>query len=319
MTDGTVSPVPPLLVFAICTRDRPVLLAECLRSILKARATDRLRLAVIVVENAAREGCANIVAGIAADAPFPLRHVLHTDLGIPQARNRSVEEALAIGADWIAFIDDDETLAEDWLIEAAHLIEGEEGDVHVGPVFARHDGPRPVWLGREKVHFGADGEMIDWAATNNAIAKRRVFTEAAMWFDPALRFTGSEDKEFFSRVARSGATIRWSDAIRVYEWWPAVRLRPAWHLRRRYWTILHYARSEVASGKRGVRIRMLRTGLGFLISALPLLVAGVIAFPFARGRRVLFRGAVKLAEAAGHVGGLLGLTFEPYRRIEPER
>ena len=97
---------------AICiiTRRRPDGLARLLRSLEVISAPDGVGVEVVVVENDAP-----------TEKPPPgtslrIHHAFEPEPGIPAARNRTLEIALADpGIDALAFLDDDETVESDWL------------------------------------------------------------------------------------------------------------------------------------------------------------------------------------------------------------
>src|SRR5688572_22031266 len=108
--------MPPLVAVCICTRSRPQMLRRCLASVLSQHLNGaRLRMRVLLVDNnpepAARpiydELCAGELGGGYVHCPKP---------GIPVARNAAIAAALRVGADYIAFLDDDEVAPEHWLM-----------------------------------------------------------------------------------------------------------------------------------------------------------------------------------------------------------
>lgn len=133
------------VVVAICTRNRPQLLRSCLESVLGLVVPPRVQPCIVVVENDALPTCRCYVESCMREAPEPWKIVYghEPNLGIPLARNLSVEIALGEDPDWIAFIDDDEVVDHQWLermIGAAHEL---DCDVLQGPVEYSYQGALP--------------------------------------------------------------------------------------------------------------------------------------------------------------------------------
>ena len=83
------------------------------------------RIQIVVIENALTPGSAEIVSAVQQQTPIKIHYRLEPRSGIPFARNAALDLANALGADWIALIDDDEYAEPDWLLklyEALHCI-----------------------------------------------------------------------------------------------------------------------------------------------------------------------------------------------------
>ena len=98
---------------AICiiTRRRPDGLARLLQSLELISVPEGVEVELVVVENDAPSD----------RTPPPtrlrMRHAFEAEPGIPAARNRTLEIALADpGIEMLAFLDDDETVDSEWLV-----------------------------------------------------------------------------------------------------------------------------------------------------------------------------------------------------------
>lgn len=308
------------LVVTICTRERAEPLGRCLAALAADPQPAGMELAVVVVENEAAPRLGPMLAGIARSAPFALHHVHEPRLGIPMARNRAVEAALALDPDWIGFIDDDEEVLPGWLAAMAQAAHSLGADVIVGEVVPRIDGPRPAWMGRARPRRQKTGEQQMSAATNNTLARARLFRSDGLGlrFDERFRFSGGEDVALFGEATRQGARILWTADAPVEERWPPVRLTPGWHLRRVFSTQLvterivrtrDGRRAWLSSGPRNA-FETLR-GLGMLAVAL-------LSWPVARrfAARSAFKGAKKLAAASAWAAVPWKIERNPYSRVD---
>ena len=303
------------VVITVCTRGRPDGLRACLESLRALPPEPGVTLEAVVVENEPAPAQPHLHA---PDAALPIHYVHEPRLGIPVARNRAAEAALARGADWIGFIDDDETVRPDWLSAMTAAIRRGDADVIVGGVMPDYGADAPDWLGRPHPVDRPEGALMPEAPTNNTLAARRIFEDLALRFDERIGFGGGSDVDFFRRATRAGAVIRWTTRAVVEERWPPVRMTMEWHRRRSFTDAEAVARRDLAlDGLRatpGILFGALRKG----VSGGALLLLAVLARPCAarRSRRWRFRGGKKLAEATGRMAGLLGRRSERYRVVD---
>ena len=160
---------------------------------------------------------------------------MHCPAGnISIARNACLD---ASTADFLAFIDDDETATADWLCELVATAEASDADVVLGPVRALYDGAAPAWMRRGDFHstrpVWVNGE-IRTGYTCNALLRMQAAALRGRRFNLALGRSGGEDTEFFAHVHRSGGRIAFSPEAVVEEPVPAARARLAWLARRRF-------------------------------------------------------------------------------------
>lgn len=100
----------------ICTYNNAALLERTLEAISRLRVPAQVRCGVLVVDNNCTDETPEVVDRWTASFPLPLRRVREPVQGLTPARLRGV---LSTDAEWIAFVDDDCLLAEDWVEQAA--------------------------------------------------------------------------------------------------------------------------------------------------------------------------------------------------------
>jgi len=169
-----------------------------------------------------------------------LRIVLETQLGIPFGRNRAAREALKSESNLLVFVDDDETVAKDWL---EHLVDGYRSStavllgapVRINPLTGNHP-----WIVRkmhenignlykrneERAARRADLNSTHGVTivTNNWLAEMTLFSKHGIWFDEQLQFSGGEDTKFYHEARSLGLTTGWVSDAYVYETVPPSRL-----------------------------------------------------------------------------------------------
>lgn len=113
------SPTLPSLEIVICTYNNAPMLDRALAAIARQRFPAGLGWSVLVVDNNCTDETPAVVRRHARAGIIPsLRRVVELEQGLTPARLRGVKES---GAEWIAFVDDDCVLAEDWLEQAVRF------------------------------------------------------------------------------------------------------------------------------------------------------------------------------------------------------
>ncbi|GGB07858.1 glycosyltransferase [Allosediminivita pacifica] len=223
------------------TRRRPQMFSDLLDSFAWMRVPEGVELVYLFAENDDETTMTGIVEGFAERTGAETYLELETRQGIPMARNRVLDMALADGCDFLTFVDDDETVDRDWLVQLYDTISGEELDLVGGPV--RYQPPQGSVLSREnravldvvQGRSGRDHAKRSERArtheghrvavyTNNWIARLSRVRELGVRFDEAARFTGGSDTKFYKDFREAGGRTGWAPGAYVCETRPLSRL-----------------------------------------------------------------------------------------------
>lgn len=277
---------------------------------------------IIVVENNAHKTLTAVLERLLDDYPkVELIYRLEPIVGIPFARNRSVDTVLEYEADWVAFVDDDEEVEPGWLATMLRAARELRADALTGAVRTVSSVEPPSWWKAGRDDGRRHGQVLETAATNNTLLNcdwlRRA--DRPLRFNEKLRFTGGSDTELFYRLTDRGGTIRWvSDAV-VRETVPEARLTMHWQAVRKARIKANNARNyKDRNGTFAACGKYLPSALRRCLLTLPLVAAGLACRPFSRihSDRLLFSGLKSAASAFGAARGLAGWELEPYRRVE---
>lgn len=309
-----------LVCIGICTAGRPTLLAKCLASLVRQQTPPDYGVALVVVDNDTPPRARSIVEAAAAHARFPVWHLHEPRRGISFARNRVLDHALAINAAWVAFIDDDETAAPDWLETLIGASLRHKADVIQGPVVPQFRGPPPFWAQPAPPPL-REGEGMKFAATGNVLFAAWLIRAdgLALRFDEAMAISGGEDTDFFLRARYGGATITYSAEPLVTEEVPPERLSFSHQMKTAFRTGANdvYIKRKLYGSARlflrrlpQVLLRLMRGMLQMLLS--PLLALGGLA----RFKRAALAGGRMVFKSSGVLAGLLRLRPSSYRKID---
>jgi succinoglycan biosynthesis protein ExoM len=149
------------------------------------------------------------------------------------ARNKAIESATG---DWIAFIDDDEFPAPDWLLNLFKTCAAFKADGTLGPVKPYFDTEPPKWV-RKGGFFDRPshptGFRVNWdqARTGNVLFRKKILQGVDEVFRSEFN-TAGEDVDFFRRMMADGHTFVWSNEAVAFELVPASRCNRKYLLRR---------------------------------------------------------------------------------------
>ncbi len=206
---------------------------------------------ILVVDNNSSDNTQQVLARLASEPGATLHFVHEAEQGIPHARNRALAECLALGSNYMLFMDDDELPGEGLLAGAVDALGHEEAEVAGGRVEIKFaPGQRPAWLNDELLGFfgkNDHGQQAFWIIdhstplwTGNIAYRMELFAR-----DPELRFDprynrlghavgGGSDAIMFRAMIDRGLRIRYRPDMVVDHY------VDEWRLRRRYFLKLHF-------------------------------------------------------------------------------
>jgi glycosyltransferase involved in cell wall biosynthesis len=311
---GTLVRRAPRVAVCVATYRRPGLLRALLESLAAQRFRHRAAdVLVVVVDNDAGESARAVVDAADAWFPFPLEYAVEPERNISLARNRAVGRALARRADFLAFVDDDETAHADWLDQLLDAQARFGADAVQGSVLPRFTAPPPRWAVRGGFFVQtapAAGTVLPVASTNNVLASASLFA-GAQAFDPRFGLGAGEDSLFFMRAARNGARIVAAPAAVTDEHVGPERSRAPYVLRRafRHGNTAVFCERALPSAQRRVASRLLKSALRVVAAA------AVLPFSVVRGRAGVVSALSLVCMGAGSWVALTGHRVQEYRRL----
>jgi len=235
-----VSETDVILSVVVCTYNRVELLERLLHS-LSAVQADPDRFEVIVVDNNSTDDTSRVAeSGIVTRSRFT--YVAEERQGLSYARNRGWQEACGV---YVAYLDDECTVPENWISMALELIREPAADVFGGPYFGSYLTTPPFWWKSsyesyqlsDTARFLNDGEYIRGA---NLFIKRSVLASSD-GFDADLGMTGGviaygEESEWQRRYRKTTEkpTVFYDPHLFVYHLVRKEKYDPRYMLRSRF-------------------------------------------------------------------------------------
>jgi glycosyltransferase involved in cell wall biosynthesis len=300
---------------AVCvtTYRRPDGLSRLLRSLhAQTFSGTRPALQLVVVDNDAAGGSRDVCVESAPRDDWPRTYAIEPRRGIPYGRNTALAHVRA-DMEFVAFIDDDEVAAPDWLDRLLAAQQRFQADVVAGPVTPVFAEGTPAWVIRggffQRPRYRS-GQPLNVAYTCNVLVRRDILRDMAGPFDTRFGLSGGEDSHLFRRLAQAGYRLVWEDAAMVQESIPRSRSTVGWLLRRALRTANSMALIEVDLSRSPLRRpRIVVKGLAWMLLGLLLTPGGLLL-----GRHRSVQGGRYFCYGLGLLLGLCGMRYEEYRR-----
>lgn len=219
----------------VSTYRRPEGIRKCLISLLEQQ-TD-IPYEIVVTENEAGYPSREVIEPLIQQAEaqgISVKYVCEPRKGYSFVRNRGVEEA---SGEYLAFIDDDETAAVDWLQQLMNACREWDADAVHGRVEYLFPDNFPQWMRRidfyERHRGNPRQESFEapWFGTNNLLLKRSTVHRTPI-FDEAFSYTGMEDADLGVYLVTLHRKIIQAPQAIVREMQSLQRSRPSFFFRR---------------------------------------------------------------------------------------
>jgi succinoglycan biosynthesis protein ExoM len=297
----------------ICTCDRPAgidrLLTALERIDLAGLTIDQLE--IIVVDNRPDGRARAICRAHQARLGVPLHFCEEQNRGISFARNRAVAEALARGADFVAFLDDDDVPRSDWLLRLLKKHKETGAEIIMGIWDLPDDFRVPRHLSRLQSLARPDFDRpnhygIPHNGCNVLIRRSAIERLGEPPYRPEFALTGGEDLDFFMRAHKAGAHIVAAKASVVMKDPGAARATLAGALREAFCSGCNRARLtlEHLPPERNAKLRRRRP------KRLAKSIGRLSPFSLSKSVAALEETAMVLGEIYGALGG----RYSYYRR-----
>lgn len=234
------------LSIVIATYNRATLLLDALKSVIRQSAPAQ-EWECVVVNNNSSDNTSECFAEFAGGHPeYNLRIVDEPNQGLSYARNRGIRESVG---EYIAIIDDDEHIAEDFVAAYIRLFDDvPEAVAAGGPIVARYPTGRPRWMScyterpiANTMYFGEEVREFpkgrvpgggNMALRRSAIRRYGVFDTSLGYSGESL--IGGEECDLFERLQIADAKYYYVPTAVMYHIIPREKLTKEYFARLSY-------------------------------------------------------------------------------------
>lgn len=313
----------PFVAVGICTFQRTEPLIELLESIGAQTGQIDADVVILIVDN-------NPTPSVPQDrvrksTPYNVRIVHEPRTGLVHARNRLFELAEETGADWLIGVDDDATVAKDWLAQWMQGTSKMEAKILLSDIQLMFSDAVSPFIPQRQFAQPAEGKPPRVLATGNYAISREVFARnggLGLRFHPDFNHIGGEDAEFFLRAKRQHGIVLsgWPNA-RVYEKQRGHRLTLRYHLNRTlctqmcgYYIAALHRKDHILKKPRPMAIMLTRRTIRSIGKGLAALTSGALTLPFDRslGKKTIGIGLEHMTRAYAVVPYLFGKASRRY-------
>jgi succinoglycan biosynthesis protein ExoM len=237
----------------ICTFRRPQI-TETLQSLAHLDIPAGCTLRVIVADNDDTPSAQETVT--MAELPFDVLYVHAPGRNISIARNAILDAATA---DYLAYIDDDETADPAWLVTLYATAIEHTADVVFGPALSVYPPEAQSWMVDGDYHSTTQPDgitQVQTGATCNVLIDRGSQAVQGARFDLDLGRSGGEDTVFFYGIAQRGGTLWFAHGAKVFEKVEPKRLSLGWLIERKIRSGQSYAVAQLQDGSNTVSTRV---------------------------------------------------------------
>jgi succinoglycan biosynthesis protein ExoM len=282
----------------VCTYRRTHFLKRLLDKLENQKTGNRFTFSIIVCDNDADKSATPVVASFSHSTAIETVYCSEPRKNIALARNKVLEWA---HGEFVAFIDDDEFPADDWLEKLYDACQAHDASGVLGPIRPHFEETPPSWIvkGRfcERPEHST-GRVMAWdeSRTGNLLFRRSILEGINEPFNPEFG-TGGEDKDFFRRMSERECVFIWCNEGIVHETVPPSRWRRAYMLK--------------SALLRGRNILKHSSGVWRFIvvsvAAVPL-YALFLPITVVLGHHRFMKYSIKLCDHAGRLLAILGLN-----------
>lgn len=224
------------LSLVIATYNRSQSLVRTLKSVVRQSAAPEQWECVVVNNNSSDTTAADFAAFAAVHPRFNLRMVDEPKQGLSNARNCGIANS---AGEYIAIVDDDETLAPEYIASYIELFDNNSRAIAAGgAVIPRYENVRPKWLSHyteqliaNPIRFGRGVRRFPASripAGGNMAFRREAFAKYG-GFNPALgrngeSLAGGEECDLFERMRAGGEVLYYVGQAAIYHHIPDEKL-----------------------------------------------------------------------------------------------
>lgn len=227
---------PSTCTLIVTTYNRADLLARLLEHGKELLLPPGWTIDCLIIDNHPDRHAEAVVAALPADYPIPVRYISELRPGVSHARNRGIAESQSA---YLVFVDDDEWLDANWLLNVLGVVEAHDADVVGGRILLWWEAvEKPEWFNLQHAGLLSQkdyGEEFKQVFTRGAITapfcvKAELFQRNGVFRVDLGRSAGSclagEETDWHQRALGQGARYYYCGKALTHHWVAPNRITP---------------------------------------------------------------------------------------------
>lgn len=301
-----VKPQVKSVAVACCTYKRPEKLRCLLSSLVEMKKPD-VPTKILIVDNDIEQSSKPVVDEFLDK--LNIHYVVEKNKGLSNARNGALKGAIELGVSHIAFVDDDETVDENWLVTHIDFYNQFE-NIYIsnGPAYSIFKENTPDYV--KKCTLFAPyvckklGKIKKTCPSNNVFMPIDIVKDNDVYFSTEFNSSGGEDTDFFGRLTALGFNIGWNYNAKVYEIVEESRTDFKWLMKKAYNNGLITGCMKAKKNKNAFK-----KALYILDKLIKVVVFAILAVPaILFGMSVFTNSLVRLFSTVGLISGVMSFN-----------
>lgn len=223
------------IIIGVCTYNRIQLLKECLDSLGNMLLPQGYDITVVIADNSFDKNAEKTYTeskNKLQKERLQFSYLSVTRQGISFPRNAILQYSKDTDADYLAFIDDDETADKDWIFNLVAFTDKNDLDCVNGFVQYKYSDTAPKWMKHSNAHGGPRNKKKPTGSTNNIIYNLHYLKQHKLSYEETYALSGGEDTFLFKQILNSGGRCGYCPDAVTYESVHTERESLAWLCKR---------------------------------------------------------------------------------------
>jgi len=295
------------LAIGLATYKRPIMLERCVHSLQKMNTASDIEMCIIIADNDANGTAKRIVEELRKNTKYTIYYQVEKGRGIPFARNNILKQALELDIDYLAFIDDDEWVNENWLRAHWNYMKKSDADVTYGSVKTIYPHHTPNWIIKGQFYQRnkeMTGKLLNVAYTNNVIFDfKKLVNNWNVYFEESFGLRGGSDADYFYRAVNKGAVIRNVRHAEVNEELEDDRMSVVYVLKRKWRT--RNNKELLKNMNKKIKLAIFMGSIFFIFLFPPIFIINLF-----RGKDKYVKILMRITEAIAIILGFFGIFIQ---------
>ncbi|WP_420319332.1 glycosyltransferase [Ekhidna sp.] len=210
-----------IICIGLGTYKRPNMLQRALESIADLTLPKDADVVFLLCDNEPQPASEELFLSLQGSLNMASHYLHEPRKGLVYMRNKILDEANKLAADYLAYFDDDEVVHQDWIVSLYDGIKKFDSAAIGGPVIMKWpqgthvDSHVKAFIDNNPVS-GESGDVRERLATNNVLIDLNFVRKHELRFNMRFNLLGGEDSFFFEQIRQNNGKLVWCNEALVF-------------------------------------------------------------------------------------------------------